>query len=768
MHRPALASPTLALALVVPLFSACQGSLGAVDSDGGAAHAEPDAAVSDDGGSAAPGGDGGPRSGGEDAGVIGSGGDYVNQVTLPVEVMGGDGAVETVEVHVSDASDVDRLWVQAHNAFGFHGQQDLVSIRVNDGPWVDVNNDNVTCRFTEARYGCVGGAASTIRFTIPATNVVAGANTIAFRFNGSDGFRSGFRVLLFDFLRASASLDTFSAADVGVEGAIDETGFVYEDRSSWTAPEGYGDAESVAAGAALWSRRDSLLEAGSDSRSIRAACSDCHASDGRDLAYFGYSNRSIVARSRFHGLSEEEGKQIAAYIRSIELRREDGSTYVAPGTPWDPPYQPGPGLDERPVQEWAAGAGLEAVLDRGAEMIPHLFPDGISLDDVHTESTLNMRELPVPIQFADWNTWLPVVHPMDARIYGDRFEGSDLQRHWREAQELMPGEHDFDPSGREGAIMGVFSGFDLSAHLFMESSGSDERSTDRWDQHRSVRNWVLVKTWELVHGNNLENDGEQFHPSPEPGITYGEARSWPTGRSRCVFDISPHISGDYWGEGGGVHRAYGNEVRSDFFDTEWYYKQMVLNAGGRNPVVHNPMDWKYHFDHLGSGVAGYGIGMAGMYLASFVKMIQQLDNQEGVSGRGWFVRHVDPFWLGNMLFTVPRFHTDPFVGWTEEQRREAVEVVWRAYMIKTTSYEVSELPRGGGESEYDGPGATPTLLGEGDLWFTHHETAGNEASGFYRMTYKLDEMGVDPELVDLTARWGEQMWPNGDWERWMR
>ena len=26
---------------------------------------------------------------------------------------------------------------------------------------------------------------------------------------------------------------------------------------------------------------------------------------------------------------------------------------------------------------------------------------------------MNAREIPVPIQFPDWNAWLPVMHPLD-------------------------------------------------------------------------------------------------------------------------------------------------------------------------------------------------------------------------------------------------------------------------------------------------------------------------------------------------------------------
>src|SRR5205807_7877060 len=111
-----------------------------------------------------------------------------------------------------------------------------------------------------------------------------------------------------------------------------------------------------------------LLKASSlpGASALRARCSDCHAHDGRDLKYFGFSNASIVARSRFHGLSDLEGRQIASYIRTLPV--------PSPGRPWNPPYQPGPGLDAQPAATWAAGAGLSWALESDTATLPYIFP----------------------------------------------------------------------------------------------------------------------------------------------------------------------------------------------------------------------------------------------------------------------------------------------------------------------------------------------------------------------------------------------------------
>src|SRR5207248_10083246 len=139
--------------------------------------------------------------------------------------------------------------------------------------------------------------------------------------------------------------------------------FTEEDPNTWTPP--LRDSASMAAGQDLWENAQLRANGFPNAPQIRAHCADCHAYDGRDLKYFGFSNASIIARSQFHGLSLLEGQQIASYIRSLPV--------PSPGRPWNPPYQPGPGLDAQPVANWAAGAGLSWVLDSDTATLPFIF-----------------------------------------------------------------------------------------------------------------------------------------------------------------------------------------------------------------------------------------------------------------------------------------------------------------------------------------------------------------------------------------------------------
>src|SRR6185503_13132889 len=238
---------------------------------------------------------------------------------------------------------------------------------------------------------------------LPASAVVEGANTIRFRFNYSNGVVSGFRVLAFDLLAGDSS------------AVLEPDAFMPEDTDTWTPP--LRDSDSIKAGQDLWQNAQLMASSLQNAQPIHAHCSDCHTHDGRDLKYFSFSNASIVARSRFHGLSDLQGQQIASYIRSLPV--------PSPGRPWNPPYQPGPGLDARPVGDWAAGAGLAWALDDDSKTLPFVFGAGmITREPFRPDGNLNAREIPIALQLPDWNHWLPQVHPMDA--WGPAFQKSEF------------------------------------------------------------------------------------------------------------------------------------------------------------------------------------------------------------------------------------------------------------------------------------------------------------------------------------------------------
>ncbi len=345
-------------------------------------------------------------------------------VTLPVEVVGENGTTSsvTVEIPTPLARQVRSLWIEIHG-LSYAG---MVSVEINEGNWVSLNNDTVSVAEPGKSYGGIGGGFPTLKVTLPLQEgaVVGGTNIIRFRFNRTDGLASGFRVLAFNFLTSDSIK------------VLKPDAFKEEDPNTWTPP--FRDSASLLAGRQFWQSATLTASGLEDASRIRAHCSDCHAYDGRDLKYFGYSNASIVARSRFHGLSTLQGQQIASYIRSLPV--------PSPGRPWNPPYQPGPGLDAQPVANWAAGAGLSWVLDSDTATLPFVFrpkgdlarqPDignapesaivaAITPDVFRPDGNLNPREIPISLQLPDWNHWLPRVHPLDA--WGPAFENSESTR----------------------------------------------------------------------------------------------------------------------------------------------------------------------------------------------------------------------------------------------------------------------------------------------------------------------------------------------------
>jgi cytochrome c553 len=327
-----------------------------------------------------------------------------SHIQLPIEVLGADGYTKEVTFKLDTAKGIDTLYLQTHrlayrDASTNPQRGAKGSVRLNGGDWIDLANatPGLECYDHEAAYGCLSGAYHTVRFTVPIHEAKAGKNKLEFRFNGTDGLSSGYRVLALNLRQGKEGTNQLAA-----------TAFSEDDPAYWQAP--LSTRAALNAGQSLWETKV-LKESPLSDTNLKATCSGCHAADGRDLKYFNYSNWAIETRSMFHGLSKTEGKQIASYIRSLQTPAPDQAR------PWNPPYQPGPGLDSKPVEEWAAGAGLEAVLEQDSDMKDYLFPKGTSDAQMRKvmdkDATLNLRELPIAMQFPDWNEWLPEVHPLD-------------------------------------------------------------------------------------------------------------------------------------------------------------------------------------------------------------------------------------------------------------------------------------------------------------------------------------------------------------------
>ena len=425
--------------------------------------------------------------------------------------------------------------------------------------------------------------------------MVSGTNTIRFRFNQTDGFVSGYRVLAWNFLTSHGSK------------VLPPDEFAEDAPEAWTPP--LPDAASILAGRKLWHTASLTASSLPDSQRIHAHCADCHAEDGRDLKCFNFSNGSIVTRSRFHGLSTLEGEQIASYIRSLSLPN--------PGRPWNPPYQPGPGLDEQPISHWAAGAGLSWVLDRDTDALPYLLrqadpqiskadpdlpgtaPDlselggQITPDIFRPDGNLNPRQIPIALQLPDWSQWLPRIHPKDA--WGASFTQSGFAA-------LYGGETIPESQGRVGAkpslrtISGATQNKDYNARAVV--AGFAQWSQARraflrgfvkpstvWspaltDKVYSTQLWQLVKTWEMMQEFGLEGRGRDLFGSKADSRTWCNTIPAETAPSTTKIPNGPTGVG-------------GSALINEYFTAAWYELQVVLNSGNHQHREHSPVDWVY-------------------------------------------------------------------------------------------------------------------------------------------------------------------------------
>ena len=704
-------------------------------------------------------------------------------IRLPVEVLGEDGLVREINFNMGISAYVQALRLRCSRC----GYRDNVvdadrtkaSVRFNDGPWIPINNATATFDARTTALGGLSGAHNTVDLEVPVGQWNReGSNTLAFRFEGTDGFTNGYRILDVEFVTATG---------VSTIGAN-----VREDKpEAWEPP--LDTERDIRLGAELWNgtRGPDLRESPLSDATLQAACADCHASGGEDLKYFNYSNFSIEARARFHGLSDLQAQRIASYIRSVDIEAPELAR------PWNPPFQPGPGTDSRPASAWSAGAGLDAVLDSDADMLPFLFPDGTRngamRDVIDWDKTLNLREMPVSVQFPDWKSWLPEVHPRD--IWPDTWDAGKPERRYAEAvaafeatppAEMAEGEvsdyltlisrdaRNWIGDGRYGKKAGG-SGSEWRA-LF--SDNLDVRNPDYSVQEakRAVGNWIAVRQWELVQRFDLAALAPQIHPEG------GELYAWPT-RGQNVHQLAPHITADNINDWDHQTPSLG-----DYRSTLWYQLQMTINPGQRQSMSVQPVDWPYQPRHILQSGNRTGVYEPLRYFQSFIKMYQQANNGFGPVKNGFQMRNVHPFrfysgaqsngneetndrrpfahldtyetnlrnrltnaFLLEFLDIVEQW--DPDTDWVREGRGDGEGLPCTRELNSSAKWGCM-APKDQVPIRKQRPRGEPH-------WFTNEN---DHADDFYQLIPLLREQGVPTGTVDRLRDWCAIMWPAGDWD----
>ena len=527
------------------------------------------------------------------------------KVAMPIEVIGKEGTSVSRELYLSpsQAEQGVLLWLQVNNL----GYQDKASIQINDGKWISLNHETVQLEKQEAaRGGMVHGGFNTIRFSLPLDEpLLSGDNQIRFRFNHSDGVSIGYRVIGFNIL------------DNNGNKILPSSRFQMEDPAEWVPP--YSDPQMIEEGERLWKNGNlisSYLETEGNwyaypippKEPIRAKCADCHTQDGRDLEIFSYSNHSIIERSKFHGLSEEDGKLIASYIRSLSTEQGGVGRY---GRPWNPPYQPGPQIASRPPEEWAAGAGLEAVLDEDKDMLLGMFgkTSKITKSDVNeyfdSDKMWDTSLQPLAIQLPDWKHWLPLIHPKDAFSRSNYYQNTDKKydpsKAYDEIRKYLTNTNEYT----EKSLFHQLHQFWLNFRMFLQQGGSKAdhwRTTDGDPFTKGLKNGVskemaatslarllAVKFFELHQEFKLEGLATQLID----GAEQPRKRQW-LGRQYNVFEVPAHFTACFKPGSARCHNFEGQPRETGIFEsTAWYQLQQVINPGIATSRDVVPVDYNY-------------------------------------------------------------------------------------------------------------------------------------------------------------------------------
>ena len=563
-----------------------------------------------------------------------------DRIVLPIEVLGQIGVESDLvrfNLNATQLASAEKLWFMVNNL----SYEDKGSIRINGGNWIPLNHETVDLYDAEmARGGMAHGGYNTVRFTMPADRLNIGSNRLRFRYTKPDGISIGYRVIRFNVL------------DQRGEKLLANSLFREDNPRHWVGP--YTDDDSVEQGRRLWegidangndlglqlwnhhlpnSRAGFWYDQSLPKRTkIQAKCASCHTHDGRDLEYFSYSNLSIIERSKFHGLSELEGEKIASYIRSLALNGDDDDRL---GRPWNPPYQPGKDLENKPIEQWAAGAGIDAVLEKDEDMLPHLFPNGATKESIRSlfdsDKMMDRTIIPLAIQFPDWKHWLPMIHPLDAfnvdvtavsnndplqtiknvRAYFEqnrqRFEANGHTRNDQFTRQLTNLQASFRTFFEKGRVSGSHwrsQGGDAERNLIDDVSIEYVKT--------SFARLLAVKSFEFTNEFNLQDKAHLITSS----IDQPAQRQWATQRY-SVFEVPAHFTANNT-------RNFESQKRETglYESTNWYQLQMLLNGGNGIVAGTQPTDYNYHNQHIGLASEEGNINDSLRYFVSLSQIYQ--------------------------------------------------------------------------------------------------------------------------------------------------
>lgn len=714
--------------------------------------------------------------------IVTSSPSFTEKILLPIEVLGAEGTVVsrsfTIDQRILDAT--KSIWFMINNL----SYENKASVKINQGSWLPLNMMTVKMQKQELlRGGMTHGGFNTVRLTIPKTGLVAGANTIEFRFNKSDGISIGYRVVRMNLLGTN---------DVRL---LPNTIFEEDDPNKWLPP--YSDQISINKGKNLWDGAtlwNHYLPAGQkgtwygqilpSTKIIKAKCGSCHTKDGRDLEMFSYSNKSIIERAKFHKLTEEEGKQIASYIRSLSATKPNVARY---GRPWNPPYQPGPSIKNKPIEQWAAGAGIDAVLDEDKDMAPYLFPNGITKESVKAAFDSDKMDdrtiLPLAIQFPDWKHWLPMIHPIDAYTKNNYIEDPNrLQKPLKAIENIRAYLEAQPPANRDKTeLLNEIRNLWWPFRQFLAEGSKDPghwRTEDgtanmnlavdvpREYAATSLARLLAVKNFELNVEFELQDKSKWFvKPIDQPS-----ERQWPN-RVYSVFEVPAHFQACVDND---CQQFKGQaKATGQYETTAWYHLQFVLNGGNGFVGGTTPTDFNYNTPFIAYASVSSGIPEPLRYYSSLNHMYQIRSwsgSASGPGGAGFRIRNQGPFHFLGIHQTSTFYYSPPekLLHFLDDVKPGLSLWVLEAQLVqflkemKKPENNLDAWPREaphGGDEKLD-PASKSTIV---DI--TVKKDFGYYADKMYYVIPKFKAEGVDCKIINELIDWSKKAWPLVDFEK---
>lgn len=632
-------------------------------------------------------------------------------VRLPIEVIGPSGTERSIDLQIPDGSVGAKLWLQVHN---LHRGRSL-RVAVNDADFVRADNDVADVLEPDKGAGGIAGGFSTVRFTLPLMPGAMrdGLNRVRFRYETTDGWGIGVRIVAMNVLAPDG------------RRLLGDEAFVTDHPSEWR-PLRSAPAD-IERGATLW-RRAKLVDP-TNGTPMQATCGGCHLRDGRDLQYFAYSDAAIVEMARRLGLTVDEGELVASYVRSLPV--------ASLGRPWNPPYQPGPDLDARPIEAWAAGAGVEWVLPDDRASIPYAFPDGIRAEAIATNRTIALHAIPIAMQLPDWNRWLPRRHPSDAFA---AFATSSLAVGYDGAAGEVPASESLRGQLEQNVVdLGKLA---PQIEQWLRDGGSFVAGLRGAPEDLlASRRWRVVKTFELLTTFRLEG----LAPS-----LYGSAAI-----ARMWFPLVPVVADGAPEPFHGDRTAFDGSLLTWTYATNaWHELAVILQSGSRVQRGYEPVIWPASLGYFGDLMRSSRRGEPVRFLLNLVRASQDTDRAGPPGAAGWSLGHAR-LWLLAEDDWVRGLWRDPEDAGL---RRALVEAYLTNWQARNDSFQPGDWPR------------CKSVCGDFTLPDSSYRPVVNGGPTgalpdiVMRMIVVFRGWNVSCALLNDFAAWGASLWPLGDWQ----